>query len=128
MIRCNIEGCSRPPAVIVKRRAEPPAGEPYTQNFGAMCPAHAADYARSWTNVKTEPLPEIAAPWSPDLADLPNQDGYRFIALSIYGTEHQCKVIRRPRDGQHRVRGIAYHLILAWRDDPDKNPPPPARF
>lgn len=52
------------------------------------------------------------------LADLPNQEGFEFVALDCNGIEHDC-TIAKNRDGQHFVRefmGRRYGLLEGWRE------------
>lgn len=47
-------------------------------------------------------------------ADLPNMDGFKFTAVTKDGKHVVCKVIKRRRDGCHRVRGVKYSEIVGW--------------
>jgi|GEM_PF-3294242 hypothetical protein len=55
-------------------------------------------------------------------ADLPNRDGFKFVAVTKDGKHVVCKVIKRHSDGCHRVRGVKYSEIVGWL--PYKPPQP----
>ena len=46
---------------------------------------------------------------------LPNQAGFRFVAVLHDGRTQVCVVQRHGPDGTHYVRGVKYDSIAGWR-------------
>ncbi len=46
--------------------------------------------------------------------DLPNQDGFEFLAVDKNGKKIKSKVIKTGEAGTHKVRGMKYADIVGW--------------